>query len=528
MKRILMGHVLVLLTLAMSAGMAAAQVDTTGLVAFYPFSGNAGDSSGHGHHGTVYGATLTADRFGNPNSAYSFDGSTSFILVPYSAELYPTAQLTVSAWVRADTWGGYEYSNSIVDCEVPGSRMGYGLRGGDTKAGFYMSTGNWQQVFSDPGTIAAGIWYHLAGRYDGGSLKLYVNGEMAESLGCSGPMIPSNRELRIGTNNIGLRWFDGVIDDVRIYGRALSEEEIDSLYDATWLTAPGLVSPEDSAAIAQTTSYPAFVWHRVDSAEYYRFQLSSSKTFATGSLIEDFTLADTAAVVAAVPPGSGPFWWRVSSFKGIYYKTSEVRTFQLGLPLLVFPPRDTVLASDNTPMFIWNAADSAAYYRIWVARDAGFANVVINHSLYDTSYALAGPLADGHYYWKVKAYGPASLEPFQSEIRHFGVNVYGGVAGWPAGQDMVRFKLDTPYPSPARSAVTVRWELPESGAVCLEVYNVAGQRVAVLADGWRGAGRHAASWNLRDRLDGRVSNGVYLFRLTAGERHAIGKLTVVR
>ena len=58
-----------------------AAITTEGLVAYYPFNGNANDESTDGHDGTVYGATLTTDRFGNSNSAYSFDGINDYICV---------------------------------------------------------------------------------------------------------------------------------------------------------------------------------------------------------------------------------------------------------------------------------------------------------------------------------------------------------------------------------------------------------------------------------------------------------------
>lgn len=72
-------HALVLLTTCSSLAHADARA---GLIAHYPFDGNADDASGNGNHGTVNGATLTADRFGITNRAYLFDGVTSFIQVP--------------------------------------------------------------------------------------------------------------------------------------------------------------------------------------------------------------------------------------------------------------------------------------------------------------------------------------------------------------------------------------------------------------------------------------------------------------
>jgi hypothetical protein len=71
-----------------------------GLVAYYPFNGNANDASGNGNNGIVVGATLTADRFGNPNSAYSFNGTSDYIRVPNSSSLQLTNDFTLTAWIN--------------------------------------------------------------------------------------------------------------------------------------------------------------------------------------------------------------------------------------------------------------------------------------------------------------------------------------------------------------------------------------------------------------------------------------------
>ncbi len=78
-----------------------AQPPTTGLVLHLPFSGNANDASGNGLHGTVHGAAPTADRFGAPNKAYSFDGISNYIDIPDNAALEPTS-LTLSVWMQFD------------------------------------------------------------------------------------------------------------------------------------------------------------------------------------------------------------------------------------------------------------------------------------------------------------------------------------------------------------------------------------------------------------------------------------------
>ena len=85
-----------------------------GLVAYYPFNGNANDESGNGNDGSVNGATLTEDRFDNENSAYSFDGVNDYIVVNDSDDLDNTNKLTISTWIFPLKLAANSYANGIL------------------------------------------------------------------------------------------------------------------------------------------------------------------------------------------------------------------------------------------------------------------------------------------------------------------------------------------------------------------------------------------------------------------------------
>lgn len=201
-----------------------------GLVAYYPFSGNADDESGNGHHGTVYGAALTEDIFREPNSAYSFDGTSDYISIPVdiNPELMP--QLTMTAWARADndppkSWpvmqvishdnGGYDRS------------FGIDFRGGG--AGWSAFSGSGGVLGYHP--VEIGKWVFLAVVYDqdAETVTLHVNGSKYKEKGRLGS---GYNYCFIGDNPIPhmSEYFAGVIDELRIYNRALSEDEIEVLY----------------------------------------------------------------------------------------------------------------------------------------------------------------------------------------------------------------------------------------------------------------------------------------------------------
>ena len=105
---------LLLLTLFVSQLMAQtipSYVPTNGLVGWWPFNGNANDESGNGNNGTVNGATLTADRNGKANSAYSFDGVNDFIEVAQNQTLNNVSSFSISIWYKIDNW--YSSGNNL-------------------------------------------------------------------------------------------------------------------------------------------------------------------------------------------------------------------------------------------------------------------------------------------------------------------------------------------------------------------------------------------------------------------------------
>jgi hypothetical protein len=202
---------------------------TDGLIAYYPFIGNANDGSSNGNDGIVYGATLTTDRFGNPDSAYNFDGVDDYIEVAASSNLDITDEITIAAWVRIEQPGGYGFPQHYVVDSRDGSGGGYGLNI-DTDR-LQMGVGDhWADL---PLTFEAGSWHHLTGTYDGSEIIVYIDGFETTSVSYGGWEIKSSSEpLYIGQRYTFNERFDGIIDDVCIYDRALSETEIQQLATA--------------------------------------------------------------------------------------------------------------------------------------------------------------------------------------------------------------------------------------------------------------------------------------------------------
>jgi hypothetical protein len=198
----------------------------TGLVAGYAFEEGSGasvlDASGRGNVGTISGAARTAA--GRHGAALSFDGVNDWVTVPDSASLDLTSGMTLSAWVKTDlaskTW------QTVALKEAPGT-LSYALyaTGDDSSPiAWWGSRGL--------GTPAAqamqtGVWKHLAVVGDGAAMRFYVNGVQVASRSLPSALSPSANPLRIGGNSVWSgEFFDGVIDDVRVYNRALSASEV--------------------------------------------------------------------------------------------------------------------------------------------------------------------------------------------------------------------------------------------------------------------------------------------------------------
>tara|TARA_B100001173_G_C16022903_1_gene562877 strand:- start:2137 stop:3174 length:1038 start_codon:yes stop_codon:yes gene_type:complete len=228
-------------------------VSTQNLVAWYPFNGNADDESGNGFDGQVNNAELTTDRLGNINSAYNFSDYQD-IIIPSSADqnLFP---ITISLWYNASnlksgetsnlfskyvsaTWNGYQLllgDFSAVDNAYTTENNGFGVTPwylADTNNNIisYYTNEPFLQEF-----IEENIWYHYVFVVDENGGKIYVDGELIDQASWTGtPASVSNNYIwKIGGKYEpgNDHWFNGKIDDIAIWDRALTQQEIKSLYN---------------------------------------------------------------------------------------------------------------------------------------------------------------------------------------------------------------------------------------------------------------------------------------------------------
>ena len=227
----------------------------TSLVAYYPFNGNTNDESGNGNDGVVSGATLTDDRFGNSESAYLFSGY-DFIDVPDDTTLDISGSISISLWYKyqgkVSDWGRL-ISKALDVNEAPYTCWALTLNDKDENNQDVTFTANltsidWSYCVSNT-IFEFSEWYHICGVFDTltQTNSIFINGGRQCLTNVSYNLLTtSDMDMQIGNDPVSLQGVVGVIDDVMIYNRRLSDLEIDSLYHV------GGWPPEEPPSVVNT------------------------------------------------------------------------------------------------------------------------------------------------------------------------------------------------------------------------------------------------------------------------------------
>jgi hypothetical protein len=208
---------------------------TYGLVAAYGFNegsgGTASDASGNNNSGTVTNATWSnTAKFGK---SLQFNGSNARVWVPSSGSLNLTSGMTLMAWVRPTN--SLQLNNRTILRRESNSSGGYWLYAGQSGLTNILRPGGGavingsNKAASAGSTLSANNWTHVALTYDGTNVRMYINGTLSGSaVSATGSIASGSLPLWIGGNNNG-EYFQGQIDEVRVYSRALSATEIGTI-----------------------------------------------------------------------------------------------------------------------------------------------------------------------------------------------------------------------------------------------------------------------------------------------------------
>ena len=228
------------------------------------------------------------------------------------------------------------------------------------------------------------------------------------------------------------------------------------------IEAPTLISPADSSLLSE--SRPTFVWNKVDGCESYELIVDDSASFSS-PVIDNNNISKTSYKSDSL--ADGLYYWKVRArdAAGNWGQYSEVRSFTIDTqgppaPSLISPD-DTATLNDNTPSFDWTDVAGAAQYELMVDNSSSFDSPEIHRTnLAASSYTAASSLADGLYYWKVRARDAAGNWGQYSEVRSFTIDTQGPPApSLISPDDMATLNDNTPSFDWTDVAEAVQYEL---------------------------------------------------------------------
>lgn len=377
-----MNRLTTLLFLVFAFNITYAQIPTAGLVAHWPFSGNANDAGPNGNHGNTNNVTLTTGKLGLPNSAYLFNSSSSYIGVPYKANLNVGTAITMCAVFRpTGFYPGTCQGNYIFTRGQQGTTGSYELHYTDNPynscsqhdTNLYVmgtNTGNNlpanQSVWQSASKIHTGTWYCVVATMSGGTLNVYVNGVLSHT--SNGWNIGSSTDsICIGKQPWGGPSFPynftGVIDDIAIYNRALTTAGIDSYCNAfnSIDTTVYISQPLNKTAFcpAETVHLRYKVTFPFRPNNLFTAQLSnSSGSFANPVNIGSLAYNNDSVIICTIPPGtSAGTGYRVRIVGSAPGDTSTDN----GVNLTVHPVPTPVINS-NSPVCVGDTIQLSATY----------------------------------------------------------------------------------------------------------------------------------------------------------------------
>jgi uncharacterized protein (DUF362 family) len=416
----------------------------------WPFDENSGttvaDAGSNGNTGTLVGgpAWTSSGRFGY---ALDFNGSSAYVTVPDQPSLdidAGTGAVTLEAWIYPHSRGGGIYRSIIA-------KRGFGTGGGPCNYQISLSNTSGNLLFYNGSTIYTSavsvpinVWSYVAVTLSAaeGRLRFYRNGAILDSISGATFGAAHNYPLYIGVANQVSECFDGLMDEVRVSGRALSPTEIAANYKLSngtyyWkVTAtdaqshsaaegprsftvntsgapavPVLIAPASGTVTNDNT--PTFQWtSTAGSGGTYTLQYATNTAFTTG-VVTVSGLGGTSYTVPSILQDN-TYYWHVQAFTSQGDSSGyQVTPFSLtvdavvsGVPVLI-SPADLALTADNTPKFEWSrTAGVGGTYTLQYATNVGFTTGLVTvPGVGDTTWTVAGSLADNTYYWRVQAKG---------------------------------------------------------------------------------------------------------------------------
>lgn len=332
----------------------------SGMIGWWPGDGNSNDIKGTNNGILRNGAN--ANGAGKVGKAFNLDGFDDYIEIPDSPSLRPTS-LTVDAWVKFDSLEtpgalqpGLQYivfRKNSRDSEFEGFTLNKMRVNGSDRLCFGVTSAYGTQVFAcSLDNVSIGTFYHVAGTYDGNTVKFYLNGTLQDQKNSGFPIDYGSRPIFIGSTGepVNDGKFQGVIDEVEIFSRALTDTEIRAIFNAdsagkckTTLSCPTISSlSATSGAVGSTVTITGTNLTGVTAVRF------------AGNITSQFTVTSATQLTATVPPGamSGPITISKTGCQDV-----QTGSFTIVCPSISITPATISAGTRNTA---YNQSFSAA------------------------------------------------------------------------------------------------------------------------------------------------------------------------
>ncbi len=313
------------LTILAASAQVPSYVSTNGLVGYWPFNGNAQDASGNGNHGIVHGVSLSTDRNSLTNSAYFFTtdnwspgSQLSEIFIPYSPNI-SSPNISVMAWINPSTYGYGQGSSATI---INKFQQGYTNPNGETWALNLdiNNTGKINSIVYGTSTnvnspyvnylgniIPLNGWSLVGFSFDGTNLNTYINGVLSNTT-----TAPQGFQMNtLGTSGISVGvsdqangfWnpFKGLIDDIGIWNRALTQQEITDLFNSQTCTTPiATITPQGNTTFCQGGSINL----NASTGAGYTYEWYKNGNLISGSIASSYAANQSGSYTVKVINGS--------------------------------------------------------------------------------------------------------------------------------------------------------------------------------------------------------------------------------
>jgi hypothetical protein len=514
-----------------------------GLIAYYPFNWNAHDESGNGNDGIVHGATLTADRFGSQNNAYLFDGEDDYIDIGNNTCLRPSLPITISVWIKLNNnKSNFVFANNIgTDIN---NYYGIILRL-DKKVEILYGDGGLSGLSSSRSKIGTtllktGKWYNITCVIrDATDIDIYVNGVNDGGFynGSADSLVYSDNYSG-AVANYRSYFFNGSIDDIYYFNRALTEKEIVDLYIFNQINIQDkLVAfyPFNGNANDESGNGNNGIVYGAQLTEN-RFGNRNSAYIFDGE--DDYIDIGSKACLKAQLPITLSAWIKVYDNSINFVFANNIDLFNYYGIILRIEDTIQILYGDGGPGHSCCRRSKIGYTYIepfkWynitcVVRDAMDMDLYINGENEPGYYnGEGGPIAYSNY-------NSGAIGRFDNNISYFFHGVIDDIYFFnralsdeeitlrfsgktavesndiPLEQPM-EIKLNQNYPNPFNQSTMINYTIPNSAFISLKVFNIRGEEIRTLVDEFQVANSYQVTFNTES-----LPTGLYVYELKVGD-----------